>query len=232
MTTAPIKPFYLYTAGTPNGACVSVLLEELGSLYGGMEYDYELIEIWKSRHKEPWFLAMNPNGRIPVLLDKQRDDFPVFETSAVMLYLTERYDKDKVFTFDQVKEADAYSEMLQWLFWAHGGLGPMQGQTHHFHRYAPEDIKYAKTRYLDETKRLYGVIEMRLKDRDWLAGPGKGKYTIADLKAYPWVRIHKWAMIETLDEWPSVKAWVERIAIREGTQRGYAVYDVKKSDSA
>ncbi|KAF8634303.1 hypothetical protein AX17_004255 [Amanita inopinata Kibby_2008] len=232
MATASQKPFYLYTAATPNGHCVTMLLEEMKSLYSEVDYDYEPIEIWKTRHKEPWFLAMNPNGRIPVLLDKNQDNFPVFETSAIMLYLTDHYDKDRKFSFDPVKEPKEYSETLQWLFFTHGGIGPMQGQSHHFHRYAPEMIEYAKKRYLEETKRLYGVLELRLKDRDWLAGAGRGKYTIADMKAFPWLRIHKWAMVESLDEWPNVKAWVARIAERVGSERGLAVGDVKKADDA
>ncbi|KAK2464785.1 hypothetical protein APHAL10511_003203 [Amanita phalloides] len=226
MSSSSSKPFYVYTAATPNGHCVTILLEELKALYCDVECEpsYEAIEIWKTRHKEPWFLAMNPNGRVPVLLDKTRDNFPIFETPAIMLYLTGHYDKQKVFAFNAEKEPKAYSEMLQWLFFAHGGIGPMQGQCHYFHRYAPESIELAKRRYLDETRRLYGVLEFRLEqNRDWLAGPGRGKYTIADMKTYPWVRIHKWAKIESLDEWPNVKAWADRITDREATKRGLNV---------
>ncbi|KAF8625312.1 hypothetical protein AX15_005442 [Amanita polypyramis BW_CC] len=224
MSGSSSKPFFLYTASTPNGHCVTILLEELKELYSTAEYDYEAIEVWGTRHKEPWYLALNPNGRIPVLVDKTRDNFPIFETSAILLYLTAHYDKNKVFTFDQEKEPKAYSEMLQWLLFAHGGIGPMQGQNHHFNRYAPENLEYAKKRYLEETKRLYGVLEYRLKqNRDWLAGPGRGKYSIADLKAYTWVRIHYWAKIPTLDEWPNVKTWVERISERNASKVGLAI---------
>ncbi|KAF8634295.1 hypothetical protein AX17_004248 [Amanita inopinata Kibby_2008] len=200
------KPFLLYAAPTPNGYPISTLLEELKAIYPGIEYDVDLIEIWGNRHKEPWYIKMNPNGRIPVLVDRSRNDFVVFETSAILLYLVQHYDKDFKFGFDPAKDADNYSELLQWLFFSHGGLGPMQGQAHHFLRYAPEDIPYAKKRYLEETKRLYGVFEIRLKDRDYLVGPGRGHFTVADVKAWPWVNRHANATIETLDEWPNVKA--------------------------
>ncbi|KAF8634263.1 hypothetical protein AX17_004220 [Amanita inopinata Kibby_2008] len=227
MSAASTKPFYLYTASTPNGHCVSILLEEMKVLYPEVDYDWEGIEIWKTRHKEPWYLAMNPNGRIPVLLDKTRDNFAIFETSAILLYLTDHCDKNKVFTFDPVKQPKEYSEMVQWLFFAHGGIGPMQGQAHHFHRYAPEDLPYAKKRYLDEVKRLYGVLELRLKDRDYLAGSGRGKYTIADMKTFPWLKFHEVASIETLDEWPNVKAWFKRCTEKEASKRGVVIGEIK-----
>ncbi|KAF8308846.1 glutathione S-transferase [Amanita rubescens] len=103
----------------------------------------------------------------------------------------------------------------------------MQGQSHHFHRYAPEDLPYAKNRYLNETKRLYGVLELRLKDRDYLAGPDKGKYSIADMKAFPWLRFHPLAKIDNLNEWPSVRAWFERCTQREAAKRGIEVGEIK-----
>lgn len=99
----------------------------------------------------------------------------------------------------------------------------MQGQSNHFNRFAPESIPYAKNRYLEETKRLYGVLQLRLADRDWLAGHGRGKYSLADIKAFPWVRIHAFAGVESLDEWPAVKAWVERVGARPGVVAGLKV---------
>ncbi|GLB33737.1 putative glutathione S-transferase [Lyophyllum shimeji] len=221
MASSP-KPFILYTAPTPNGHPISVFLEELKAVYPGIEYDVQKIDISKNVQKEPWFLKLNPNGRIPVLVDRSRDNFPVFETSAILLYLAHNYDKEMKFWFP-LEDAKNHSEMLQWLFFAHGGVGPMQGQANHFNRFAPEDIPYAKKRYIDETKRLYGVLEMRLKDRDWLAGPGRGKYTVADVKAIPWVRIHAFAGIESLDEWPNVKDWVERAEARPAFKAGLEV---------
>ncbi|KAF8625308.1 hypothetical protein AX15_005439 [Amanita polypyramis BW_CC] len=188
----------------------------------------ELIEIWGGRHKEPWFIEMNPNGRIPVLVDRSRNNFTIFETSAILLYLVQHYDKDYKFGFHPINDADEYSVLLQWLFFAHGGIGPMQGQANHFVRFAPEDIPYAKKRYVEEIKRLYGVLEIRLKDRDYLAGPGRGHYTIADIKAWPWVNIHAFSSVETLDEWPNVKAWLARALEREATARGRAALNPPK----
>lgn len=218
------KPFVLYTAGTPNGRKVSVFLEELKAIYGSkLDYDVEKIDISSNIQKEPWFIKLNPNGRIPVLVDRQREDFVVFETAAILLYLEQHYDPERKFGFDPVKQPNEYSEMLQWIFWAHGGVGPMQGQSNHFNRFAPEDIPYAKKRYIDETKRLYGVIEIRLSDRDYLAGAGRGTYSAADINVFPWIRIHQFAGIESIDEWPNLKAWVERIEARRPVQAGVAV---------
>jgi len=215
------KPFQLYFAGTPNGYQPTVYLEELKAVYPNIDYDIEKIDISKNTQKEPWFIKLNPNGRIPVLVDRSRDNFPVFETAAILLYLAHNYDKDFKFWFDPAKDPNAYSELLQWIFFAHGGVGPMQGQANHFNRAAPEDIPYAKRRYIDETKRLYGVLEIRLADRDWLVGEGRGKFSIADIKAVPWVKIHKFAGIESLDEWPRVKDWVERTVNRPAARAGF-----------
>ncbi|KAG0704305.1 thioredoxin-like protein [Suillus ampliporus] len=203
------KPFVLYTAGTPNGRKVSVFLEELKAIYGSkLDYDVEKIDISSNIQKEPWFIKLNPNGRIPVLVDRQREDFVVFETAAILLYLEQHYDPERKFGFDPVKQPNEYSEMLQWIFWAHGGVGPMQGQSNHFNRYAPEDIPYAKKR-----AGLYGVIEIRLK----------GTYSAADINVFPWIRIHQFAGIESIDEWPNLKTWVERIEARRPVQAGVAV---------
>lgn len=146
-----------------------------------------------NEQKEPWFIdTLNPNGRIPVLVDKTRksttgaDGFSIFESAAILLYLSQHYDKDHKLWFDAETQPEHYSEMLQWIFFAHGGVGPMQGQANHFHRAAPEDIPYGKKRYLDETKRLYEVLNIRLNGRDYLAGPGKGVYSIADINVFPW----------------------------------------------
>ncbi|KAJ6599131.1 glutathione S-transferase-like protein [Mycena vulgaris] len=217
------KPFLLYTGPTPNGHKVTVFLEELKALYPDVDYDFENIDIRTNRQKEPWFIALNPNGRIPVLVDRSKGDFVIFETAAILLYLAQHHDKDKKFFFDAEKSPKDYSEMLQWIFFAHGGVGPMQGQSNHFNRAAPEDIPYAKKRYIDETKRLYGVLEIRLAKRNWLAGPGRGKLSIADLNVIPWVRIHKYAGIDPIDEFPNVKAWLERTLERPAVQAGIAV---------
>ncbi|KAJ3510301.1 hypothetical protein NLJ89_g4760 [Agrocybe chaxingu] len=155
-----------------------------------IDYDVEKINFAQNTQKEPWFIKLNPNGRIPTIIDRSRNNFAVFETAAINLYLAQHYDKGYVFWFDPTKEPDNYSEMLQWIFFAHGGVGPMQGQANHFNKFAPEDIPYAKKRYTEETKRLFGVLEIRLKDRDYLAGSGRGKYSLADIKAFPWPGSH------------------------------------------
>lgn len=213
----------IYFFPTPNGYQATVYLEELKTAYPGIEYKVESLDISTNVQKEDWFLKINPNGRVPAIVDRARNNFAVFETAAIMLYLAQHYDKDFKFWFNPATEPDAYSEMLQWTFFAHGGVGPMQGQANHFNRFAPEDIPYGKKRYLDETKRLYSVLETRLADRDWLAGPGRGKYSIADIKTFPWVRIHVFAGIDSLDEWPNVKKWLARAEERPGAKAGLLV---------
>jgi len=217
------KPFTLYFATTPNGYPPAALLEELKAINPAVDYEVHKIDITSGKQKEPWFIKLNPNGRIPVLIDHTRNDFAVFETSAILLYLVQHYDKDLKFSFDPAQNPNEYSEVLQWLFFAHGGIGPMQGQANHFGKYAPERIPYAIKRYVEETKRLYGVLEIRLTGRDWLVGPDKGKYTIADIKAFPWIKIHAFSGIESLDEWPNVKAWLDRSLSRTGSQAAYQV---------
>ncbi|CAA7259697.1 unnamed protein product [Cyclocybe aegerita] len=217
------KPILLYTFPTPNGVQVSTYLEELKAINPSVDYDFEKIDIGQNTQKELWFIKLNPNGRIPTIIDRSRNNFAVFETAAINLYLAQHYDKDHVFWFDPAKEPDNYSEMLQWIFFAHGGVGPMQGQANHFNKFAPEDIPYAKKRYTEETKRLFSVLEIRLKDRDYLAGSGRGKYNLADIKAFPWVRIHSFSGIESLDEWPNVKAWVARCEARPASQVGLQI---------
>nr|GAT54074.1 predicted protein [Mycena chlorophos] len=222
---ASTKHFMLYTGPTPNGYKVSVYLEELRAAYPDLKLDYDVenIDISTNRQKEPWFIAMSPNGRIPVCVDRSRSNFVVFETAAILLYLAQHYDKEHKFWFDPETSPNDYSEMLQWIFFAHGGVGPMQGQAHHFHLAAPEDIPYGKKRYTDETKRLYGVLEIRLgQGRDWLAGPGRGVVSIADFNVAPWILSHARAKVD-LNEFPLLKAWLERLEARTGFQAGLAV---------
>ncbi|EJU05037.1 glutathione S-transferase C-terminal-like protein [Dacryopinax primogenitus] len=222
------KPLVLYTFGTPNGHKPSVYLEELKAAYGPAKIDYvpHSVHIGKNEQKEPWYIAINPNGRIPALTDPNRNNFNVFESAAILLYLAQHYDPEHKFSFDPVTQPDDYSECLQWIFFSHGSIGPMQGQANHFLRFAPEKIPYGITRYQNETKRLYGVLEIRFSQnggREYLAGPGKGKYSIADINAYPWVNGHAFAGIESVDKWPGVKAWLERIRAREAVEKGMHV---------
>ncbi|KAJ6557396.1 putative theta class glutathione s-transferase [Mycena vulgaris] len=215
-TTMATKPIMLYTAGTPNGRKVSVFLEELKAAYG-LDYEYQKIVLSTNAQKEPWFIEMNPNGRIPVIVDRARDGFKVFETGAILLYLQQHYDKEGRFSF--AHGSNEYSEVIQWIMWAHGGLGPMMGQAGHFVN-LKEKIPYAQNRYIDETKRLLGVMEIRLKNHEYLVG---GKLTIADINAYPWVAGHTFVGVDSLDAWPSVKTWFDKIAARDTVKAGYAV---------
>jgi|SaaInlStandDraft_5_1057022.scaffolds.fasta_scaffold26999_2 GSH-dependent disulfide-bond oxidoreductase len=194
-----------------NGAQASILLEELA-------IDYEMIEISfsKNEQKADWFLAINPNGRIPAMTDHDADDFHVFESGAMMIYLAEKYGK---FIGNDAKER---SEVIQWLMFQMGGIGPMQGQANHFNNYAPESIPYGKKRYTDETRRLYEVIEKRLEGRDYLVGAGRGEYSIADMANWSWMIIHRWSQID-MSNLPNVKAWLERIAERPAVQKGVMV---------
>jgi glutathione S-transferase len=204
----------LLTAGTPNGQKISVFLEELG-----IPYTATAIDLGADEQKAASFLKTNPNGRIPAIIDHSRGSFRVFESGAIFLYLAEHYDKSFKFSFE---DADERSEMIQWLFFQNAGVGPMQGQANHFFRYAPEKIQYGINRYQNETKRLYSVLETRLQDRDYLVGTGKGKYSVADMSTFTWVRWAPWAGIE-LEEFPKLKAWAEEIEKRDAVQKGLKV---------
>lgn len=170
---------YFTNSTSPNGHKVSILLEELG-----IDYSVTSLSFGKEEQKTESFLKINPNGRIPAIEDKTTSpSTPVFESGSIMLYITDKYDTDHKVSFPF--GTPEYYECLQWLFWMNAGLGPMQGQSNHFFRYAPEKIPYGIDRYQNETRRLYGVLEKRLKETgDWLVGH---KYSICDLACYSWV---------------------------------------------
>jgi glutathione S-transferase len=197
----------LYTAPTPNGWKISIMLEELE-----MPYTVRAIRLQDGEQHEPWYLKLNPNGRIPTIVDHDEGGFAVFESGAILLYLAEK--AGRLLPTDR----HARSEVVQWLMFQMGGIGPMQGQANVFFRYAPEKIPYAIERYQGETKRLYRVLDARLRDRHYLAG----EYSIADIATWPWVRIHAWAGVE-VDDLPHLGRWIERIAERPACQRGVAV---------
>eukprot|EP01112_Ceratiomyxa_fruticulosa_P023230 TRINITY_DN879_c0_g1_i4.p1 TRINITY_DN879_c0_g1~~TRINITY_DN879_c0_g1_i4.p1 ORF type:complete len:238 (-),score=66.34 TRINITY_DN879_c0_g1_i4:125-838(-) len=200
--------FTLYTASTPNGTKISIALEELG-----LKYETKTIDLGKNEQKEEWFLKINPNGRIPALVDHKNGDFNVFESGAILLYLVERYDPEgKLYP----KDGNARSEVVQWLMFQMAGVGPMQGQAHHFYRYAPEKIEYGIKRYQDETKRLYSVLERQLSTSDYLAA---NQFTIADIATFTWVRFHFWAGV-SLESFPHVQKWIDRIEARPAVQKG------------
>ncbi|KAK3071864.1 hypothetical protein LTR53_007887 [Teratosphaeriaceae sp. CCFEE 6253] len=220
------KGLHLITMNTPNGQAVQIMLEELKDAYG-TEWTTTLINIMSNEQKKDWFLRLDPNGRIPVIVDNTQDSpFPVMETSAEMLYLLKAYDKEDKFGFKDELERN---QCLQWTFFWHGSGAPYQGQVNHFSRAAPEKIPYAITRFKNETLRVYGVLEIQLSGkysdagpRDFLAGKGKGKYSVADMKTWPWVK--GWERTgftkEEMEPFPNVLKWVDRIAERGAVQRG------------
>ncbi|KAK3381416.1 glutathione S-transferase [Podospora didyma] len=213
----------LLTFGTPNGVKASVLLEELKEAYPKLipSYTVQTINIMKNTQKEPWYTALNPNGRIPTIVDHNRGGFAVFETFAILSYLTRHYDPEHKFSFPI--DSDDYSVCEQWMAWQHGGLGPMQGQANHFKfRIASDNIPYGLQRYQGETERLYGVLDKRLSDRDYLAGPGRGKYSIADIMTVGWANLALFGGLD-LAPFPNVRAWVDRIITRPATARGLEI---------
>jgi GSH-dependent disulfide-bond oxidoreductase len=199
----------LYTAPTPNGHKASIALEELG-----IPYETVGVDLGKNVQKEPWFLAINPNGRIPAIVDHDAGDFPVFESGAILLYLAEKDGSGRLLP----KDAKGRSRVIQWLMFQMGGVGPMQGQANVFFRYFPEKIPAAISRYQNETRRLYTVLDAQLAKHEYLAG----EYSLADIATWPWVRIHGWAGVE-IDGLDHLKRWIDAIAARPAVQRGLAV---------
>ncbi|MBT0957236.1 glutathione S-transferase family protein [Alphaproteobacteria bacterium KMM 3653] len=199
----------LYTWTTPNGRKVSILLEELG-----VPYTAHAIDIGKDEQFAPDFLKIAPNNRIPAIVD-QETGIHLMETGAIMLYLANKYNKFQA-------EGDEYWRMVEWLMWQMGGLGPMLGQMHHFVKYNPGKSEYSEERYTKEGRRLYKVLNTRLEGRDYVAGEGKGIYTIADMAMWPWISRHDFQKIDLAD-FPNVKAWYERLLERPALQRGYHV---------
>jgi len=198
---------HLYTSVTPNGHKASIMLEETG-----LDYEFSFTQLSKGQQKEPEFLAMNPNGRIPVIVDKGNDDFVVFESGAILIYLAE---KSGQFLPTDAKKR---SEVLQWLMFQMGGIGPMQGQAHVFVRYAPEKIPFGIKRYQDETRRLYEIYDQRLSDNEYLCGD----VSIADFATFPWVLVHQWAKVG-IDDLPNLKRWLKTMLARPGVDAGLKI---------
>jgi len=212
------KRLVLYTSPTGNGRQVPILLEELKLIYGpAIDYEIVLIDRKKGTQKEPWFLALNPNGKIPTLVDRAQENFAVFESSAILLYLVQTFDVDRRLSFDPATHPKDYSETMQWLFYVHGGLAIAYGQSVHFTE-LEEDVPYAKNRWLTELERHFGVLESRLSNRQYLAGPGVGTYSVADIKAMVWAgpKMLSRLGVGPIDKWPNVEAWLVRIEERPG----------------
>jgi GST-like protein len=200
----------LYYWTTPNGHKITIFLEE-----AGLPYTIKPVNIGKGEQFDPAFLRLAPNNRIPAIVDTAPADggapISVFESGAILQYLAEKT--------GQFLPADlrGRTEVMQWLFWQMGGLGPMAGQNHHFVQYAPERIPYAMDRYVNETNRLYGVLDTRLADWEFVAADD---YSIADMAIYPWIVPYK-KQLQSLDDFPNLKRWFAAVAERPAVKRAY-----------
>ena len=198
----------LFTAATPNGWKISIALEELG-----LPYTTKLLTLSKLEQKEEWFLKINPNGRVPAIIDHGNGDFAVFESGAILIYLAEKTGKLLP------TEPKARSRVLQWLMFQMGGIGPMMGQANVFFRYAPEKIQYAIDRYQRESRRLFEVMEGQLKKTTYIAGED---YSIADIALHSWVAGYEWSGV-SIDGLPGLKRWLDLVGSRPAVVKGRAV---------
>ena len=205
----------LYTSSTPNGHKVSIALEELE-----LPYEVRKVSLSKGEQKEDWFLEINPNGRIPAIVDDETE-VTLFESGAILLYLAEKTGR---LMGDGVR---GRAETVQWLMFQMGGVGPMMGQANVFGRYAPVKLPWAIERYQRECRRLFEVLDRRLTGREWLAGD---RYTIADIANFAWVRTHSWSRVD-VEGLDALDAWLGRIRSRPAVERGLAVPErVKKPE--
>lgn len=206
----------LYYAPTPNGHKISLFLEE-----SGLQYRLHRMDISAGDQFKPEFLALSPNNKIPAIVDSQPVDggspVSVFESGAILQYLAEKTGK---FLSKELRER---TSTLEWLYWQVAGFGPMLGQNHHFTHYAPQPVPYAIERFLQETRRLYGVLNRQLEKNAYIAGD---HYSIADIATYPWVVAHERQRVD-LAEYPAVRNWFERVKARPATQKAYALASVQ-----
>ncbi len=201
----------LYYWPTPNGWKISIALEEMG-----LPYRVVPVNIGRGEQFKPEFLAISPNNRMPAIVDHDPAGggapVSVFESGAILVYLAEKTGRFLP------KDLRGRFEALQWLFWQMGGLGPMLGQAHHFRQYAPEKIQYAIERYTNEANRLYGVLDRRLADREFVAG----EYSIADMASWPWIVPHE-RQGQNLDDFPHLKRWYDTMKARPAVQKGFSL---------
>ncbi len=197
----------LYTAATPNGWKASITLEELG-----LPYALHAVDLSAGEQHDPGFRALNPNGRIPVIVDREAGDLTIFESGAIMIYLAEKAGR--------LMPSDTRGRfcVVQWLMFQMGGIGPMQGQAVVFERYFKEDVPAARKRYKNETRRLYEVLNTRLATSEYLAGD----YSIADIANWSWVKAHRWARVP-VDGLDHLTRWIDALAARPAVQRGIEV---------
>ena len=196
--------YKLYTAPTPNGWKVAMALEELKA-----KYETQLIDLQAGEQHTNWFLQINPNGRIPVLKKMGEDSVAIFDSNAILIYLAEKF--GKLLPYNEPER----TVVFQWLMFQASGIGPMQGQAVVFERYFPESIPAARKRYHNETRRLYEVLDVRLRHSDWLAKD----FSIADIANWSWIRSHKWARIST-DGLKNLERWMEKMRMRPACERG------------
>ncbi len=201
----------LYTAGTPNGYKASIMLEECA-----LDYRVHAIALSKLEQKQDWFLKLNPNGRIPTIVDHSQDDFAVFESGAILMYLGDK--ADKFMPRNTPKTLKAHSRVVQWLMFQKSGLGPMMGQANVFYRYHTEKIPYAIKRYQDESRRLLEILDKQLADNEFLAG----EYSIADIANFCWARSADWSGVAT-EDLPHLTRWIATIHDRPAVQRGLKI---------
>ncbi len=202
---------HLYTAATMNGYKPVIFLEE-----AGVPYELTFIDFAKKEQKAPEYMQLNPNGRIPTIVDRSNNDFPVFESGAILWYLAEKYGKFLP------NDSDGRSETLQWLMFQMGGIGPMMGQAMYFQRIAApngHEEPFSIKRYVDESRRLLEVLNTRLTGREWLAAE---QYTIADMATYPWARAYVWAKV-SIDGLDALSAWFERIDARPMVRKALTI---------
>ena len=215
----PTKPIELHYWPTPNGWKITIMLEELG-----VPYEVKYVNIGKGEQFEPSFLKIAPNNRMPAIVDPEGPDgkpISIFESGAILQYLGRKFAK-----FYPADER-ARVEVEQWLFWQMGGLGPMAGQAHHFRQYAPEKLPYAIDRYTNEVNRLYGVMNKRLADREFLAG----EYSIADMASIGWTRSYK-NQGQELEDFPHLKRWFDAILARPAVERALGVGQERRNNLA
>ncbi len=208
--TSQTAPIELHYWPTPNGHKITIFLEE-----AGIPYEIRYVNIGRGEQFEPSFLKIAPNNRMPAIVDPEGPDgkpISVFESGAILQYLGRKF--GRFYPADERQR----TEVDQWLFWQMGGLGPMAGQAHHFRQYAPEKIPYAIDRYTNEVNRLYGVMDRRLADRDYLAGD----YSIADMASFPWTRSYQ-NQGQDLNDFPNLKRWFEAISARPAVVRAVEV---------
>ena len=217
--TQQTKPIDLHYWPTPNGWKITIMLEELG-----VPYEVKYVNIGTGEQFEPSFLKIAPNNRMPAIVDPEGPDgkpISIFESGAILQYLGRKFGK-----FYPAGERDRV-EVEQWLFWQMGGLGPMAGQAHHFRQYAPEKLPYAIDRYTNEVNRLYGVMNKRLADREFLAG----EYSIADMASIGWTRSYK-NQGQELEDFPHLKRWFDAILARPAVERALGVGQERRNNLA